>query len=84
MENKIKNYLREQMENFDENKVLVVKGWIVLAMYKSGKVNHAIDYVLYDAERNVESSLAFWMNEDDIEDAYDEIIGMLGEFGIEF
>ena len=84
MEQKIKNYLHEQMENFDENKILVLKGWVVLATYKSSKPNHAIDFVVYDHEKSVESSLAFWQDEDDIQDAYDDIIGILDiDFGIE-
>lgn len=90
MEQKIKNYLHEQMENFDENKVLVLKGWVVLGMVSKdglkdyGRVGDAIGIVMYDDKKRIFRTEPFFNDNEDIEETCDDIISYLeSEFGIE-
>ena len=85
MENKIKNYLKEQMASFDETKGLILPNWVVIAMYKSGKPNHAVDIAIYDDKKRFDTSMAFFSDEYDLEETYNYMLYLLeNEFGFEF
>ena len=79
MEEKIKTYLREQMDNPDFNRVIVLKDWIVLGIAEPcwNDDEEGVYIVLYDAETHYKHWMDYFADEEDLQSAYDYIIDKL-------